>query len=123
MKKKKSLEHEINEFIACWGCSEIIEFLRSIIPLFELYDVEDETDWVKKEVGEEHADTVRFARTVYLMSKIADRHSAKLCTLKAEFRGLWQRMEQVNRQNCNSTPHQLAETSMDSQQSGQLLPT
>lgn len=68
-------------------------FLREIIPLFELYDVEDETDWVKDEVGEENERNVRLIRTVYLMSRIAEFHTDRLCTLKIKFRDLWRRME------------------------------
>ena len=71
----------------------MIAFLRDIIPLFELYDVEDENDWVKNAVGEEDERNVRLVRTVYLMSKIAEFHAGKLCSLKIHFKDLWQRME------------------------------
>jgi hypothetical protein len=52
MSKKRTLEEEINAFLESWDCKQQIAFLRDIIPLFELYDVEDEDDWVKEAVGE-----------------------------------------------------------------------
>lgn len=92
-KQKKTLEQLINEFLEEWDCKHMIAFLRDIIPLFELYDVEDEDDWVKDAVGEEDERNVRLVRTVYLMSKIAEFHAGKLCSLKIGFKDLWQRME------------------------------
>lgn len=94
-KRKITLEDEINNFFKMWTGNDIIEFLRSTIPLFELYDVEDEDDWVEKEVGgdEENVRNVRLIRTVYLISKIAETHAAKLCKINFHFKHLWKRME------------------------------
>lgn len=95
MGKKKSLEEEINDFLDVWDCKQQIAFLRDIIPLFELYDVEDEDDWVENKVGggEENVRNVRLIRTVYLVSKIAEMHSSKLCSIKFNFKNLYQKME------------------------------
>lgn len=94
MAKKKDLETEINEFLEYFDCEKMTEFLRDIIPLFELYDVEDESDWVKDAVGEENERNVRLIRTVYLMSRIAEHHSGTLATIRMNFRNIWQRMEE-----------------------------
>lgn len=96
VKKKKTLEQEINEFLESWDCKQLTSFLRDIIPLFELYDVEDEDDWVKEAVGEENERNVRLIRTVYLVSKIAEFHAGKLCTIKINFKDLYKRMEKHN---------------------------
>jgi hypothetical protein len=93
MTKKKDINEEINDFLASWDCDRMISFLREIIPLFELYDVEDENDWVKDAVGEENERNVRLIRTVYLMSRIAEFHSGRLCNLNVRFKHLWKRME------------------------------
>lgn len=71
----------------------MINFLRDIIPLFELYDVEDEDDWVKEAVGEENERNVRLIRTVYLMSKIAENHSGSLASIRMNFKEIWKRIE------------------------------
>lgn len=78
-----------------WGCKELTSFLRDIIPLFELYDVEDEDDWVEKTVGgdAENVRTIRLIRTVYLVSRIAEFHAGKLCTINVNFKNLWQKMQ------------------------------
>jgi hypothetical protein len=68
-------------------------FLRDIIPLFELYDVEDENDWVKEAVGESNERNVRLIRTVYLVSRIAEFHTGVLASLKMNFKDLYKRME------------------------------
>lgn len=92
---KKTLEEEINDFLDVWDCKQLTAFLRDIIPLFELYDVEDEDDWVEKRVGggEENVRNVRLIRTVYLVSKIAEFHAGKLSTIKINFKNLYQKMD------------------------------
>lgn len=93
MKKKKTLEDDINAFLESWDCTQLTAFLRDIIPLFELYDVEDEDDWVKDAVGEENERNVRLIRTVYLVSRIAEFHAGKLCSIKMNFKDIYKRME------------------------------
>src|SRR6185436_12131285 len=95
MAKKKDINEEINDFLASWDCERMISFLREIIPLFELYDVEDENDWVKDAVGEENERNVRLIRTGYLMSRIPEFHSGRLWNLSVRFKQLWQRMEKL----------------------------
>lgn len=93
MRTKKTLEQELNEFLEKWDAPQMCNFLRDIIPLFELYDVEDESDWVKNEVGEDNERNVRLIRTIYLVSRIAEYHAGTLATLKMNFRHLHDRME------------------------------
>lgn len=93
MNKKKTLEEEINEFLEKWDCKQLTAFLRDIIPLFELYDVEDENDWVKDAVGESNERTIRLIRTVYLVSIIAENHAGILCSIKMKFKNIFKRMQ------------------------------
>lgn len=93
MKNKLTLEQEINEFLDIWGADQMCAFLRDIIPLFELYDVEEQEDWLKDAVGEDNERNVRLIRTVYLMSRIAEAHTGKLADLKIRFKDLYRRME------------------------------
>lgn len=93
MRKKKDIETEINEFLNYFNCERLIKFLKDIIPLFELYDVEDEDDWVKDAVGEEDTQNVRLIRTVYLMSRIAENHSGALATVRSKFPDMWRKIE------------------------------
>jgi len=92
---KKTIEQEINEFLEIWNWKQMVAFLRDIIPLFELYDIKDEDDWVQKEVGGtmENVQVIRLIRTVYLVSKICEFHAGKICMLNVHFKNLWQRME------------------------------
>jgi hypothetical protein len=92
---KKTIEQEINEFLEYFDCKKLTEFLSDIIPLFELYNVDEENDWVKNAVGEEAERNVRLIRTVYLMSRIAENHSGCLATIKANHKKIWQRLENI----------------------------
>lgn len=92
---KKTIEEEINEFLQVWDCDQQVDFLRDIIPLFELYDVSDEDDWVKNAVGEDNERHVRLIRTVYLVSRIAEFHAGPLCRINVGFKNLWKRMENI----------------------------
>lgn len=96
--KKKTIEKELEEFLQTWNCEQMTAFLRDIIPLFELFDVEDENDWVANEVGKENEQNVRLVRTMYLVSRIAEFHAGKLCTLKINHKGLWKRLETMANQ-------------------------
>ncbi len=95
MKKKQTLEEEINHFLERWDYKEQIQFLKDVIPLVELYNVDEDDDWVEKAVGGdiENVRNVRLIRTVYLMSKLAEFHAGKLCMINIEFKNLWKRIE------------------------------
>lgn len=96
MGKKKTLEQEINEFLDTWGMKETTDFLRSIIPLFELYDVEDDERWMK-DMEDENERNIILIRTIYLVSKIAEFHAGKLCSIKINFKNLYQRIEKESK--------------------------
>jgi len=61
--------------------------------LLELYNVDEDNDWVKDVVGDEDVRTVRLIRTVYLVSKLAQKHSGMLSVINIRFKDLWKRME------------------------------
>lgn len=92
---KKDIQSEINDFLQYFDSKKMVNFLRDIIPLFELYDVEDEDDWVKDAVGEEDERNVRLIRTVYLMSKIAENHSGVLASIRLHYKEIWKRIEKT----------------------------
>lgn len=98
MGKIKTIEDEINAFLDVWDCKQICQFLRDIIPLLVLFDVDDEDDWIEKETGgdEEEVRTLRLIRTVYLISKIAEGHTGKLAEVKIKFKYLYRKMEKLN---------------------------
>ena len=91
--RKKTIEQEINEFFELWGEKELVDFFKDIFPLLELYNVDENDDWVKDAVGEEDTRNVRLIRTVYLLSKIADNHAGKLARTSAYFKNIWKRLE------------------------------
>lgn len=91
---KKDIVQEIESFLHQWDQKTHVEFLKSIIPLVDLYDVEKEDDWVKDAVGEENEQNVRLIRTVYLISKFADFHSSKIALMNVRFKKLWKKLEE-----------------------------
>lgn len=91
--KNKKIEDEINAFLEIWDAQQLISFISDIEPLLNLYDIDENNDWVKDIVGAEDERNVRLIRTVYLLSKIAENHSGKLAEIKYSFRNLWMRME------------------------------
>lgn len=93
MKNKKDIEDEITDFLEFWDCDRQISFLKDTLMLFELYDVDDENDWVRDAVGESNERNVRLIRTVYLLSRIADFHAGILCSINIKFKDLWKKLE------------------------------
>jgi len=95
--KRKTLEEEINLFLQEFGCDELIRFFDDVVPLMQLYNVTADDDWVRDAlIDEEEVMNVRAIRTVYLLSKIAERHAGKLCSLKINYKDLWKRLEKAN---------------------------
>ncbi len=100
MKDKFSIETEINRFLDSWGIEEMTNFMNEILPLVDLYHIDDE-DWVSEIVGEENTTTVRIVRTVYLTSRIAEIFSGKFCTINIKHKNLWKKMEKEAQSVCN----------------------
>lgn len=93
---KKTIEKEINEFLESFNLETLISFLECAIPLAELYNVEENDDWVEHAVGKDEASTIRVIRTIYLVSKLSDMHAGTLCLIKARYNKLWKRLEKIH---------------------------
>ena len=98
-RKKKTIEEEINEFLEVFGKNDLSNLLNDILPLIELYNVDDDNDWVKDAVGKEDCKNVRLIRTVYLVSWFCEMHVTKLCSVRAQFKDLWKRLEKYGSTN------------------------
>jgi hypothetical protein len=94
MRARRDLDQEINAFLEMWDLNQLCAFMQDILPLIELYNVDEEDDWVRDAVGEEDTRNVRLLRTVYLISKIADAHASILFNLKIRFKDIHKRMEE-----------------------------
>src|SRR5258708_3803338 len=94
IKNPRSLQEDINDFLSLWASEELTSFLIDVLPLVELYNVDEEKDWVRDEVGQENTRSVRLARTVYLLSRFAEAHASRLFNTNTRFKGLWRRMEE-----------------------------
>lgn len=92
---RKTLEEEINDFLDVWDCKKFTKFLRDLFPIYELYNVEEDFDWVQEAVGgdEEETRVIRLIRTAYLMSKISDQYASTMCVAKGRHGSLYKRME------------------------------
>lgn len=90
---KKTVDQQIVDFMLDFGPDRLTKFLEDIVPLFELFDVEDSSNWVSDIVGKENEAPVTMIRTVYLMSIIAENHAGMLCTLRMKYKDLWKKME------------------------------
>lgn len=83
----------INEFLETWDCEKNTGLLKHLHEFFSLYDVDEDDDWMKKDVGEEDLQNVRLIRTVYLLSRISDLYSGAFVSLKYQFPSLWKKIE------------------------------
>jgi len=93
MAKFEFLEHEIEEAFKFFDFNKFRRLILDLTDFYELYDVDDEDNWVKDAVGEENEINVRIVRTVYLISRIAENHSGALLGFKIKFPKLWERLE------------------------------
>lgn len=95
MPRKLTIEQEINNFLELWDCKQLMAFWRDCLPLFKLFDVDEDDDWVQDEVGgdAENVRTIRLTRMAYLVSRICAFHAGKMCSTNAYHKDLWKRME------------------------------
>jgi len=103
MRKKKTVEEEINEFLRVFGQRDLSNLLTDILPLLELYNVDANNDWIRDAVGEEDCQNVRLIRTAYLVSWFCEMHVPKLCSVRAQFKDLWKRLEKEGAANGHTT--------------------
>lgn len=89
----KSFEDTVVEAFKFMDFSHFKLMLKDLVYIYELYDVDDEDNWLKDAVGEEDEINVRIIRTVYLMSRIAENHGSLLIAFKARFPKLWEKIE------------------------------
>lgn len=99
-REKKTLEDKINAFLADWHHKDMLDFLKECGEIFFLFDVDENDDWVKKEIDPSSTETdvanVRLIRTIYLVSKMADLYAGKLCNLKMNHPKLWKELENAS---------------------------
>lgn len=93
---KKDLNQLICEAINTWDGKQMIAFMRDVLPLFELFDVDENNDWVVDEVGQENEQNVRLIRTVYLVSRLAELHAGKLASFKCQFPNLYRKLQEFS---------------------------
>lgn len=100
----KSLEQELNDFMDVWHKEKVASLLKDIIPFFELFHVEKESEEDFEEYKDEPYEAqVRILRTVYLLSRLAHTHAGDLCMMNVNFKNLWARMEKESLKNNNET--------------------
>jgi hypothetical protein len=99
VKDKYTLEEQINQFLHDFDAEDLCFFMKHVIPLFHLYNIDDENDWVEAEVGADNAQSVRVVQTVYLISRIAEYHAGKFCRLKTTHKNLWRKLEKEAERN------------------------
>lgn len=94
---KRDLEDDIRTFFDIWDGDSLHDFFKDINDSFAAYG-HDTTDWEELIPGTDEFN-VRLIKTIYMMCKIADKHSGKLCRLKIDLKGLRQRLEKLSLEN------------------------
>lgn len=101
--KKSDINAEIQELFETWDHITLEKFLFLLFPLYEMYDISEDNDWIKNYVGEKHLSDVCKARTAYFLSKISDFFSGKFSMTKIRHGRLWEQMEKIqNEENAKN---------------------
>lgn len=98
MKKKLSLDEQLNEIMQLFDFESMCDLMKCLAELFKIYNVDDEDDWIEKLVGKDNLQNVVRVRTVYILSKIADTHASKFSTCKIRFGGVWKQLEKIQKE-------------------------
>ena len=95
MKKKITIEQELSLFLEDWSLKKMQSFIKEIMAIAELFNVEPEDDYIEKAVGKEDCVNVRLIQAAYYISRLAEFQTGKLLKVKTDFPRLWERMEAV----------------------------
>lgn len=93
MLKIQKMEKEINEILNEWCYTPICDMIKDIGPLITLYSQESSEAIILKEMPPEDSTNITLIRTVYLLSKFAERHAGKLASLKCKYPAIGERIE------------------------------
>jgi hypothetical protein len=100
---KKPLEDRILGFLGIWDLSSLQGLLSELYEIYALYDVDEDDDWLEKDVGGNNVRNVRLIRTVYLLSRLGDLYAGKLCRSSSQYKNLWKELEDVKESNVNAS--------------------
>lgn len=98
MDKNKNIDKELNAFLTEWDSNSFASFLKDVLPITELYAVDDDGKMILSqhiEGDQRYVDTVMMIRTAYLMSRFIDFQTPKLLSMRTNFKGFWKRLEQA----------------------------
>ena len=97
-KKNLSVNEKARGILQIFGPERLMSLVNDIWELFELYDVDEEDDWVANKVGEENVREVRLARTAYLLSLVAANHGKAFEKIQKKFPDFWKDAERIARE-------------------------
>ena len=92
---KKPLDRVLQDFLELWPVEILVDLLEDLFPLFDLYEPDGEGNWCLTQLEESDKKDVRMVRTIYLISKLCDRHSGRIAKTKVDFKDLWLRLEKI----------------------------
>ena len=81
---KKLLEQELCEYLQLWDGKQMISFLEDVMPLLNVFNTKDDSEWFENCEDEREALNVQIIRCAYIISRIADHHSAKFALMRAK---------------------------------------
>jgi len=93
MKPKKTTAEEISEAFYFFDFNQFKSMIYDFSSIYELYNMDDEDNWLKEECDQEHEINVRIIRTVYILSKISENYTGMLLGFKLKFPKLWEKLE------------------------------
>lgn len=92
---KRTPEEEINAFLEIWGIDDLLKLIEELSLIFETYHIEDSDIPIFDGKTKEEIANIRIIRTVYLISRIAELYSGKLCITKIKVPRLYENLENV----------------------------
>lgn len=97
-KKPISVNEKAKGILQIFGPERLMQFIKDSWELYELYDVDEEDDWVAERVGEEDVRGVRLARTAYLLSLVAANHAKAFEKIQRKYPDFWKDAERIERE-------------------------
>lgn len=97
-KKPTTVNDKARGILQIFGPEKLMEFISDVWELFQLYDVDENDDWLEAAVGDDNVREVRLARTAIILSNIAERHAKSFDKIARRFPHLAKDAEKVAKQ-------------------------
>jgi len=93
---KRNVNEDLERCITQWIGKQLPGIMNYMIEMCKLWNIDDDNDFLKQELGCEDVKNHRLILTAYMLSRFAESYAGALVSFKVEYKDLWKRLEKAS---------------------------